>query len=47
MKEFTITKRVSKQGKNSIIVIPRVLEGEINPRDLVELKIRLIKKGGE
>ncbi len=44
MKEYTITKQVSKQGKNSLIVIPKFLAAEIQPRDVVEVRIRVIKK---
>ena len=47
MKEFTITKQVSKQGTNSIIVIPKFLQGDIKPRDVVELRIKVLRSGGE
>lgn len=45
MKEFTITKQVSKQGDNSIIVIPKFLQDEIKHKDLVELRIKVLKRG--
>ena len=44
MKEFTITKQVAKQGDNSIIIIPKFLKEEIRPQDVVEVKIRVIKR---
>ena len=45
MPDFIITKQISKQGKNSLIIIPKSLQGELKPRDLVEVRIRLIKRG--
>lgn len=45
MKEFTITKQVSKQGDNRIIVIPKFLQDEIKHKDLVELRIKVLKRG--
>lgn len=43
MKEFTITKKVAKQGDNSIIIIPKLLKEDIKPNDIVELKIKILK----
>ena len=43
MKEFTITKQVAKQGDNSIIVLPKFLKGEINHKDIVEVRIKVIR----
>ncbi len=43
MKEFTITKQISKQGSNSLIVIPKFLQSEIKPKDIVEVRIRILK----
>ena len=45
MKEYTLTKQISKQGKNALIVIPSFLRNEIEPKDIVEVKIKIIKKG--
>jgi hypothetical protein len=43
MKEFIITKQVSKQGSNSLIVIPKFLQSEIKPKDIVEVRIKILK----
>ena len=47
MKEFTLTKQISKQGGNYLLVIPKFLHGEIKPRDVVEVRIRVLKSGEE
>ena len=47
MKRFTITKKIAKHGSQAIIVIPRLLENEIPPGSIVELKINILRKGGE
>ena len=41
--EFTITKKVAKQGSNSIIILPKVLQNKVKPNDLVELKIKVLE----
>lgn len=41
--EFTITKKVAKQGSNSIIILPKVLQNKIKPNSLVELRIKLLE----
>lgn len=43
MEEFTLTKQISKQGSQSIIIIPTVLRNRLKPKTLVELKIRIIE----
>jgi hypothetical protein len=45
MKQFTITKRVAKHGNQAIIVVPRILEDELSPGTIVQLKIDIIKAG--
>ena len=40
--EYVITKKITKQGKNSIIVIPSFLRGMLKPQTIVELKIKII-----
>ncbi len=47
MIEFIITKQISKQGSNNLIIIPKSLKGELKPKDLVEVRIKLIRSGGE
>ena len=44
MKEFTITKKISKQGRNSIIVLPKILENQLKPQDVVEVRIRMVEE---
>ncbi len=44
MSKFVITKNIAKHGDNSIIVIPKVLRGELQPRTLVKLTIEVIRK---
>lgn len=41
-KEFRIRKKIAKHGDNSIIVIPKLLQGELRPKMIVELNIKVI-----
>ncbi|MBI2671836.1 hypothetical protein HYX16_02790 [Candidatus Woesearchaeota archaeon] len=43
-KIFTLTKKISKHGNQSIIVIPSFLKEELKPKTIVELKITVIKE---
>ena len=43
-KKFTIRKRIAKHGKNSIIVIPKLLQGELRPKTIVELNIEVLEE---
>ena len=43
-KQFIITKKIAKHGKQAIIVIPKVLQDDLCPKTLVELKIKILKK---
>lgn len=43
-KEVILTKQVAKHGSQSIIILPKFLESEIQPKDIVELRIRLVRK---
>lgn len=43
-KKYTITKKIAKHGNQAIIVIPRLLQSELMPGLVVELKIEV--KGG-
>jgi len=43
-RNFTITKRISKHGDQSIIVIPKFLSNELKPKTIVEVKINIIKE---
>lgn len=44
MEEYTLTKQVAKHGKQGIIVLPKVLEEELAPGTIVELRIRVLRK---
>lgn len=47
MTEYTLTKQIAKHGKQSIIVIPSVLAQELQPKTLVEIKIKVLKPAEE
>jgi len=42
-KSFTITKKITKQGNQFIIVIPRFLQQDLKPKTIIEVKINIIK----
>jgi hypothetical protein len=42
MDEYTITKQISKQGTQNIIIIPAFLRERLKPKTLVEVRIRVI-----
>jgi hypothetical protein len=44
-REYTITKKIAKHGTQAIIVIPRILEAQLCPGKVVELKINVIGEG--
>lgn len=46
MSEFSLTKQIAKHGNQAIIVIPKVLQEELSPKTVVELKIKVLKKAG-
>ena len=41
---YTITKRIAKHGRQAVIVIPKILEEEIKPGMVVEVRISPIKE---
>ena len=43
-KQFIITKRIAKHGKQAIVVIPKVLEKELFPGVIIEMKIIKVEK---
>ena len=43
-KEYTIRKKIAKHGENSIIVIPKLLKGELKPKTIVELNIKILEE---
>ncbi len=42
-KEFAIIKRIAKHGSQAIIVIPRVLESQLKPGTIVEIKLNVLE----
>jgi len=42
-KSFTITKRIAKHGKQSVLIIPTLLQEHLEPGRLVEIKIEIIE----
>lgn len=48
MKEqYVLTKKIAKHGKQSIIVIPKMLEERLKPKMMVKLTIDVIQIKGE
>jgi hypothetical protein len=45
MNEFTLTKQISKQGAQNIIIIPAFLKEKLKPKMLVEVKIKILDGG--
>lgn len=43
-KEFVLTKKIAKHGKQSILVIPRMLEQELKPRTMVKVTIEILRE---
>lgn len=41
---YTITKRISKHGTQAVITIPKLLEKDLKPRTVAEIKITVIKE---
>lgn len=44
MEEYTLTKQISKQGEQSILIIPSFLKGKLKPKTLVEVKIKILEE---
>jgi len=47
MTEFTLTKQISKQGSQSMIIIPTFLKDKLRPKMLVEIKIKILEDQNE
>ena len=43
-KQFNIRKRIAKHGSNSIIVIPKLLQGDLPRGTIVELNIKVLEE---
>lgn len=46
-KQFIIIKKVAKQGKQSMIVIPRILENRLKPGTILKLTMDILEEAGE
>jgi hypothetical protein len=44
MQSFTITKRISKHGRQAVIVIPKILETDLQPGTVAEVKITILRE---
>jgi hypothetical protein len=44
MQSYTITKQISKHGRQAVIVVPKLLENELKPGTVAEIKITVIKE---
>lgn len=47
MNEFTLTKQISKQGSQNMIIIPAFLKNKLKPKTLVEVKIKVLEEENE
>ena len=46
MKQFVITKKIAKHGRQAILVIPRLLETELKPGTVVKVTMDIIEEVG-
>jgi len=44
-KQFILTKKIAKHGKQAIIVIPKFLQNTLRPKTLVKLTIDILEEG--
>lgn len=42
-KVYTITKKIAKQGKQAVILIPKLLESALKPSTVVKLTIEVLE----
>ncbi len=45
--EFIVTKRIAKHGDQAVLVIPKVLQNELRPGTIAEVRIRIIREAEE
>ena len=43
VKQYTITKRIAKHGRQAIIVIPAILQRELSPGTIVKIKMDILE----
>ena len=46
-KTYTITKKIAKHGNQAVIIIPRLLEQQLKPGTLAEIKIQIIEESAD
>lgn len=44
---FVLTKKIAKHGPHAVIVIPKILQNELKPQTIVQLRINIIREGAE
>ena len=42
-KEYIITKKIAKHGKQAIIVIPKILESKLKPGTITKITIEVLE----
>jgi len=42
-RQYTITKKIAKHGKQAVILIPKVLEEQLKPGTVAEIKINVLE----
>jgi len=43
MEQFVITKKIAKQGKNNVLIIPTFLKDKLRPKTLVKITFDIIE----
>lgn len=43
-KQFVITKKIAKHGRQSVIIIPRILENQLKPGTLTQITIDVLEE---
>ncbi len=44
---FILTKKIAKHGRQAIIVIPKILQEQLRPNTIVQIKIEILKEEQE
>ena len=45
MKSYNLVKRIAKHGRQSVIVVPAILQKELPAGSIVQLKIDVLREG--
>jgi hypothetical protein len=46
-KQFVLTKKIAKHGSQAVIIIPKILQNELRPQTIVQLKIDILEESEE